>query len=78
MKVKRCKKCGRELITGKSQCVKCMEAWSDMRVSAFKYVKQKFQGDFKDIQPLRIKEMHRLEKVWKKSPDKFLEIVSVR
>ena len=70
----KCRKCGSEAFNRRI-CTPCLKDWTNMRGIAFEYV-QKIHGkmspeNLKVIQ----KEMKRLDRLWKKDPDKFYKEV---
>ena len=72
----KCIRCGKEAYPRKI-CLGCLQKWSDMRTMAHEYLTGKFgpmtalnHEDFK-------KGIKKLEKIWRKSPDKFEEEITI-
>lgn len=65
-----CRRCGGSN-TGKGICGKCLSKWTDMRKEAWQHCEVLYGKLTPETHPLYIKEMKRLERIWKKDSSKF-------
>lgn len=67
-----CIKCHEKNIYDNSRiCVRCMKEWTDMRGRAWASLEPRLGKLTPENHPAWIKEMKRLEKIWKKSREQF-------
>jgi len=68
-----CRKCGCDTGMNRRICSSCLSKWSEMRGEAFTFLKNKYGKMSLENLPFLQKEMKRLDKKWKKDPEKFYE-----
>ena len=67
-----CRKCGGESF-GRRICTSCLRDWSTMRGDIFSYLQGKYGKMNRDNHPTFIKETKRLERIWRKDPEKLYQ-----
>jgi hypothetical protein len=67
----KCIRCGEESLRGTKICPSCISKWSDMRVSIFNTLQNKYGKLSKDNQTIFIKITKRLESIWRMDKIKF-------
>ena len=70
-----CRRCGCESF-GRSICLRCLSKWTDMRKEAFDYLQKKYGKLSPETHPKISKEIKRLDKLWKRNPEKFYAEIS--
>ncbi len=64
-------KCGRDAWPNRRVCPSCLADWTEMRKKAFYFIEKK-QGKMSAVNhPIFKTEIRRLEKLWRKDPNKF-------
>jgi hypothetical protein len=71
----KCIRCGEES-TNKKICYSCLGKWTTMRSEIFDTLQNKYGKFSQENHSLFIKETKRLEKIWKKDKDKFIEEIN--
>lgn len=66
----KCRKCGGEAYNRRI-CSGCLRKWTDMRVVAFEHVQNKHGKMCADNSKVIQKDMKRLDRLWRRDPDKF-------
>lgn len=70
--MRRCSRCHEpNIFDNRRICTGCMKLWSDMRARAWASLEPKLGKLTPETHPSWIKEMKRLEKIWRKSPVDF-------
>jgi hypothetical protein len=65
----RCKE--KNIFDNRRICLGCMKEWTTMRTTAFDTLESKYGKMNPENHPIFIKEMKRLEKIWKMDKDLF-------
>lgn len=68
----KCIRCGDETMNRKI-CYRCMNDWTTMRTQVFDILQNKYGKLTQENHPLFIKEMKRLERIWRKDRNEFLK-----
>lgn len=70
-------KCGKDAWPNRRVCPTCLSLWSEMRKQLFDFLENKHGKMCQLNHPLFIEETKRLERVWRKDPNKFVAEISV-
>jgi predicted amidophosphoribosyltransferase len=71
----KCRRCGEDTGYYNSICNTCLKKWTDMRQMIWEHCQRVYGKLTNDNHHLYIKELNRLEKIWRKNEEEFEEII---